>query len=209
MCCVYGLRRTLRHIHKIEYCGVQIEILLASKCLKCLHLSFSVSPFTAMEPNMGRQKANARKRQLVELYDDDNEINRVYRFKVLLPNGTSIGLTVTDPVPEMPFRDFIGFVKDEYSRARKQDESIKQKKHIDWNSDHIYLEDVNSRKMRSMIKFDNFKPHKCHILQLHVSMSCISIHPLFGYLRIVGKERKGNGSARLFGELRKLSHNFC
>ncbi|XP_059434267.1 structural maintenance of chromosomes flexible hinge domain-containing protein GMI1 [Corylus avellana] len=120
-----------------------------------------------MEPNMGRQKAKAMKRRLVELYDDDNEIGRVYRFKVLLPNGTSIGLTVTDPGREMPFRNFIGLVKDEYYRARKQYEPIKQKKHIDWNSDRIYLEDGNSREMRGMIKFDNFNPHKCHILQLH------------------------------------------
>ena len=97
-----------------------------------------------------------------------------------------IGLTVTDPGREMPLRNFIGLVKDECYRARKQYEPIKQKMHIDWNS----------REMRSMIKFDNFNPRKCHILQLHVSMSCISIHPLFCYLKIMGW--KGNGSARLF-----------
>lgn len=154
---------------------------------------------------MGYQKAKTKKRQMVELYDHDNEIDRLYRFKVLLPNGTSIGLTVTDPGPEMPLRDFIGLVRDEYFRARNQYEPIKQKKHIYWNSNRIYLEDVNSQKMRSIIKFDNFKPHKCHILQLHVSMSCISIIVfILCSVTLELWERKGNGSARLFCELRKL-----
>ncbi|KAM4068715.1 hypothetical protein ACB094_12G034100 [Castanea mollissima] len=107
-------------------------------------------------------RVNARKRQVL----DDN-IDVVYRFKVLLPNGTSIGLTVRDPDPEMPFEDFIAMVKDEYFQARKQYESMRLKKHINWKGGHFYLEDANGDKTKKMIKFESFKPHKCHILQLH------------------------------------------
>lgn len=105
---------------------------------------------------------NARKRQVL-----DDDIDMVYRFKVLLPNGTSIGLTLRDPDPEMPFEDFIAMVKDEYFQARKQYESMRLKKHIDWKGGHFYLEDANGNKTKKMIKFESFKPHKCHILQLH------------------------------------------
>ncbi|KAK9994804.1 hypothetical protein SO802_024507 [Lithocarpus litseifolius] len=107
-------------------------------------------------------RVNARKRQVL-----DDDIGMVYRFKVLLPNGTSIGLTVRDPDPEMPFEDFIAMVKDEYSQARKQYESMRLKKHINWKGGHFYLEDANGVKTKKMIKFESFKPHKCHILQLH------------------------------------------
>lgn len=138
---------------------------------------FGVYSLTAMEPDMGYRRAKANKRQLVELYEDDDDIDTVYRFKVLLPNGTSIGLTVRDiPLPEMPFGDFINLVKNEYFRARKLNESMKQKRKIDWEGDRFYLEDVNGLKIRDSIKLKDFKPHSCHILQLHVSMSCISIH---------------------------------
>ncbi|KAF5442725.1 hypothetical protein F2P56_035352 [Juglans regia] len=121
-----------------------------------------------MEPDTGYRRAKANKRQLVELYDEDDGIDTVYRFKVLLPNGTSIGLTVRDiPLPEMPFGDFINLVKNEYFRARKLNESMKQKRKIDWEGDRFYLEDVNGVKIRDSIKLKDFKPHSCHILQLH------------------------------------------
>ena len=131
-------------------------------------------------------RVNERKRQVL----DDDDIDVVYRFKVLLPNGTSIGLTVRDPDPEMPFEDFIAMVKDEYFQARKQYESMRLKKHINWKGGHFYLEDANGNKTKKMIKFESFKPHKCHILQLHVSMSCIIVLALFDCFVVVAKERE-------------------
>lgn len=130
----------------------------------------------------GYRRAMAKKRQLVELYDEEDDIDMVYRFKLLLPNGTSIGLTVRDPLPKMLFEDFIGLVKNEYFRACKLNKSIKEKRRIDWQGGRFYLEDVNGVKIRDSIKFKNFKPHNCHILQLHVSISCIGLHILFGLL---------------------------
>lgn len=131
-------------------------------------------------------RVNARKRQVV----DDDDIDLVYRFKVLLPNGTSIGLTVRDPNPEISFEDFIGLVKDEYFLARKQYESMRQKRHVNWKGGRFYAEDVNGIKIRNTIKFENFKPHKCHILLLHVSMSCTVVLSLFGCFVVVAKGRE-------------------
>ena len=131
-------------------------------------------------------RVNARKRQVV----DDDIIDLVYRFKVLLPNGTSIGLTVRDPDPEMSFEDFIGLVKDEYFLARKQYESMRQKRHVNWKGGRFYAEDVNGVKIRNTIKFENFKPHKCHILLLHVSMSGTVVLSLFGCFVVVAKGRE-------------------
>lgn len=126
---------------------------------------------------MWYQRVKGKKRQLVELYNDEDDIDKVYKFKVLLPNGTSIGITVIDPGPEMPIGHFVSLVKDEYFRAWKPCEPKRQKRCIDWKGARLYLEDVNCVKFRNTIKFENFKPHRCHILQLHVSTSFIIIHP--------------------------------
>lgn len=123
---------------------------------------------------MGYQRVKGKKRQLVELYNDEDDIDKVYKFKVLLPNGTSIGITVIDPGPEMPIGHFVSLVKDEYFRAWKPCESKRQKRCIDWKGARLYLEDVNCVKFRNTIKFENFKPHRCHILQLHDGSSEIA-----------------------------------
>ncbi|KAF5731259.1 hypothetical protein HS088_TW19G00865 [Tripterygium wilfordii] len=103
-----------------------------------------------------------KKRQLVVA---DDAISKSYRFKILLPNGTSIGLAIHDPIDEMPIADFLGLVKDEYHRLSTLK---KQRRPINWRDGCIFLEDANDNKIRNMIKFTNFTPHKSHILRLYL-----------------------------------------
>lgn len=113
-------------------------------------------------------RQSGMKRQLVEISKGGDE---VYRFKILLPNGTSIGLNVRDPGPEMPFDDFISLVKEEYFRVLRHSGSMKQKRSVNWKVGSLVFQDANDLKLeRSIFNFRNFKPHKCYILRLHVSV---------------------------------------
>ncbi|XVF10079.1 hypothetical protein REPUB_Repub07fG0152300 [Reevesia pubescens] len=107
------------------------------------------------------------KRKLIFLDEDDGDSNETYRFKVLLPNGTSVGLTFKDTESEIPFQGFIGLIKDEYDVVRRQSESVRRKRMINWNNERLYLEDANDTKTRNRINLRLFQPHKCHILRLH------------------------------------------
>ena len=111
-----------------------------------------------------------KKRLLVEIGDGYGGEVEVFRFKILLPNGTSVGLNLRDPGPKMPFDEFIKLVKEEYFRLWKQSESMKRKKCVDWKGGLLFLQDANDVKIRSVLDFKSFKPHKCHILRLHVSI---------------------------------------
>ncbi|XP_021909410.1 uncharacterized protein LOC110823351 isoform X2 [Carica papaya] len=93
--------------------------------------------------------------------------DRVYRFKILLPNGTSVGLAVRDPEPRMEFWDFIKLIKDEYYASLRQNQFMKKRRPINWYSEKLLLEDANDKKTRTRINFENFKPLKCHIIRLH------------------------------------------
>ena len=109
------------------------------------------------------------KRKLV-LDDEDDDSNKVYRFKVLLPNGTSVGLTLKDKEPEISFQGFIGLIRDEYDVVRRQSESVKRKRMINWKSESLYIEGAHDGKPKSRLNLRHYHPHKCHILRLHVSL---------------------------------------
>ncbi|CAH8385126.1 unnamed protein product [Eruca vesicaria subsp. sativa] len=59
------------------------------------------------------------KRALV-LNDDDDEEDKLYKLKVLLPNSTSVTLALTNPRPEMSFKYFVNLVKEEYEKTLKR-----------------------------------------------------------------------------------------
>ncbi|KAK7293086.1 hypothetical protein RJT34_15947 [Clitoria ternatea] len=114
---------------------------------------------------------NPRKRKLMLSYDeDDDDMGEVCRFKILLPNGTSVELTLCNPEPEMPFGDFMKLVKDKYLDSQRTSMKLKKKKKkrdINWNGGSLFLQDANDTEIRNVIKLKNFKPNKCHILRLH------------------------------------------
>lgn len=128
---------------------------------------------------------NSRKRRLVLSDDDDSE--KVFTFKILLPNGTSVELTLRDPEAEMPLGNFVRLVKEKYSEARKHCESMKNTRDINWKGGSISLQDANDKKIRNVLNLKNYKPNKYHILRLHVSIpySIFNTHPMFCFGVIV------------------------
>ncbi|XP_060971270.1 structural maintenance of chromosomes flexible hinge domain-containing protein GMI1 isoform X4 [Cannabis sativa] len=106
------------------------------------------------------------KRQLFGTNDgSSNSLDEIYRFKVLLPNGTTVGLNLRESGSNMGVNDFINLVKDEYSRLS---ESMQHKRCMNWDSaGSLSLHDANDAKIKGVVDFKNFKPHKCHILILH------------------------------------------
>ncbi|PQQ04218.1 hypothetical protein Pyn_24804 [Prunus yedoensis var. nudiflora] len=63
-----------------------------------------------------------------QMLEDHGDKDRAYRFKILLPNGTSVCLTFQNPKPTMPFGDFIQRLEEEYSLAYRQFSSGKRKR---------------------------------------------------------------------------------
>ncbi|KAF3590672.1 hypothetical protein DY000_02026153 [Brassica cretica] len=106
------------------------------------------------------------KRALVQV-DDDEEEDKSYKLKILLPNGTNVTLTLNNPQPEMSMRNFVNLVKEEYEKTRKSCVlSGKMRKRIDWNlAAESYL-DFNGEKIRGMVRLETFKPDSCNILRL-------------------------------------------
>ncbi|CAL5208275.1 unnamed protein product [Lathyrus oleraceus] len=121
--------------------------------------------------------ANPKKRKLMISDDDDDDFGirrREFRFKVLLPNGTSVELTVWSVETEMHFEDFVGLVREKYLELRKKCEWMKKKRDINWKGSGLYLEDAGDNKIRNVIELKNFMPRKCHILRLNDGSSDVA-----------------------------------
>lgn len=109
------------------------------------------------------------KRSLI--LDDDEDEDIFYSFKVLLPNGTSVKLTLTNPDPEMSMQNFVNLVKKEYDNARKDCVLLSKRTRVDWNSGGNFYLESNGEKMKGIVRFSAFKPNLCHIIRLDVSCS--------------------------------------
>lgn len=110
-----------------------------------------------------------KKRSIVEI-SGDNDLGAIYKFKILLPNGTSLGLNLHEHKLSnllMPLQEFIGLVRTEYFRTRRQPESPGTRQKIMWKSKDIFLVDASENRMKHTVNFRKFEPHKCHILQLN------------------------------------------
>lgn len=97
--------------------------------------------------------------------DDDDGIDKIYQFKVLLPNGMTVGLRLTNPKPEIPVQEFVYLVKDEYFRSQRQSPVTKGRP-LKWTGVHLYFEDAHGNMIRDRINFRNFNERKIHILRL-------------------------------------------
>ncbi|OIW07390.1 hypothetical protein TanjilG_10225 [Lupinus angustifolius] len=116
---------------------------------------------------MDKTQVNIKKRKIVSLsHDVDDDVEKGRRFKILLPNGTSVELTTWDPDPEMFFAEFITLVKGKYLKEQKHLGST-NKGSINWKSNSLYLQDSDDVKIRDVVKLNKYKPHKCHILRLY------------------------------------------
>ncbi|KAF8089965.1 hypothetical protein N665_0493s0021 [Sinapis alba] len=104
------------------------------------------------------------KRALILDEDDDEDV--VYSFKVLLPNSTSVPLTLTNPGPEMPMESFVNLVKEEYEKARKSCLLMTKRRRVDWNLGGRFHLESDGEKMKGVVRFAAFKPNLCHIIRL-------------------------------------------
>ncbi|CAM0949513.1 unnamed protein product [Alopecurus aequalis] len=86
----------------------------------------------------------------------------VYQFQILLPNGTSTGLTLKDPGEEMPLHDFLCYIRTELENAPMDGG---EKRGIEWSGD-VYLEDLLDRKIDNKLKFSDFVTNSTNILRL-------------------------------------------
>ncbi|XP_077226812.1 gamma-irradiation and mitomycin c induced 1 [Tasmannia lanceolata] len=105
---------------------------------------------------------NPRKRPFVECLDEDLE--KVYKFRILLPNGATTGLILREPGEGMSLDEFIHAVREEFERTAKRTSGSKRK--IMWDG-NVYLEDLSENKIRKRISFNHFKTNELHILRLH------------------------------------------
>ncbi|XP_057463870.1 structural maintenance of chromosomes flexible hinge domain-containing protein GMI1 [Actinidia eriantha] len=114
------------------------------------------------------ERPNKKPTTVVEYVNiDEDAIKKIYKFRVLFPNGVSLGLKVRDPETELPMEEFVEFVKGEYFRAMRQTESQNTKRRINWKSSEFRFVDAFDNVMGSRINFENFKPNKYHILRVH------------------------------------------
>lgn len=101
--------------------------------------------------------------------DEDDEDDVVYSFTVLLPNSTSVPLTVTNPEREMPMGSFVNLVKEEYEKARKDCLLMTKRTRVDWNLGGKFQLESDGERMKGMVRFAAFKPNSSHIIRLDVS----------------------------------------
>lgn len=114
------------------------------------------------------QMSKKRSAQRVLSLDDDED--KFYRLKILLPNSTSVTLTLTNPEPRISMKNFVNLVKEEYEKTRKNCIlSGKMRKRINWNlAAKSYLE-FNGEKIEEVVRFNKFKSDFCNIIRLDVS----------------------------------------
>ncbi|XP_058206196.1 structural maintenance of chromosomes flexible hinge domain-containing protein GMI1 isoform X2 [Rhododendron vialii] len=112
-------------------------------------------------------KERPNKRPLGQCVKIEDGAEKIFKFRVLFPNGMSLGLKIRGLEAEWPMEEFVDFVKDEYFRAMRQTESEKPRRRIDWKSKDLHFVDAFDNVMRRRITFKNFKPNKIHILRLN------------------------------------------
>ncbi|XP_056694419.1 structural maintenance of chromosomes flexible hinge domain-containing protein GMI1 isoform X2 [Spinacia oleracea] len=99
---------------------------------------------------------------------NDDEVDKFYRFNILLPNGIKVPFVKKNPEREsISLGVFVQKLRDKCSVILEQTESSKKpKRKILWDSNELYLEDGGGNKFKSEIRFDVFKPNKVHLLTL-------------------------------------------
>ncbi|CAA7023351.1 unnamed protein product [Microthlaspi erraticum] len=108
-----------------------------------------------------------RRSYRVFLSDDEEEEDKFYKLKVLLPNSTSVTLALTNPESEMPMENFVNLVIKEYEKCRQTFElSGKKRKQVDWNRAVGSYLDFNGDKISGIVRFEMFKPDVCNIIRL-------------------------------------------
>ncbi|KAL3653639.1 hypothetical protein CASFOL_003320 [Castilleja foliolosa] len=92
---------------------------------------------------------------------------KTFKFRILMPNGTTLELKISVLKTHMPIEEFIDVVKSEYETVVKQRISEQKKRRINWKYQDIHFTDAHSKEMRTKINFWTLLPNEWNILFLH------------------------------------------
>lgn len=93
--------------------------------------------------------------------------DKIFWFRILLPNGTTIELKMTELRSHMPIEEFIDAVKREHFNTVKRTGSPQPKTKINWKYADLHFTDADGIKIRTEVKFRDLLPNKRHILVLN------------------------------------------
>ncbi|XP_027158167.1 structural maintenance of chromosomes flexible hinge domain-containing protein GMI1 isoform X1 [Coffea eugenioides] len=88
---------------------------------------------------------------------DQLSAEKVFKFRVLLPNGTSVDLNLRRPGAEMTLEEFVHTVKREYLSVVRQTEASKPSSSINWSSQDFHLFDANANPISKKLVLNNFR----------------------------------------------------
>ncbi|KAL1532041.1 structural maintenance of chromosomes flexible hinge domain-containing protein GMI1-like isoform X1 [Salvia divinorum] len=120
-----------------------------------------------MKLNKRPREETAGKSSSGTVHAKDDECEHVYKFRVLLPNGTAVELKMSELRKEMPIEKFIGIVTREYSLLANQKTSLGQKRRINWDYQDLHFTDTQDNKIKLEVDFRKFLPNIWHLLWLH------------------------------------------
>ncbi|KAL3521653.1 hypothetical protein ACH5RR_019802 [Cinchona calisaya] len=114
----------------------------------------------------------SRKRSCSAMKKVDNDKlseDKVFKFRVLLPNGTSVDLKIHGHGDAIPVEEFVHMVKQKYLSVVKPTKDLKETRNINWTSEELHFVDAVGSKIRKNLNFENFRPNSNnpHILILH------------------------------------------
>ncbi|KAL8550899.1 hypothetical protein ACS0TY_000106 [Phlomoides rotata] len=124
---------------------------------------------------------NMKKRPLEECYtdrprkipsrdpkmEDDTCGEKLFQFRVLLPNSTTVELKLTELRNEIPVEELIDELRKKYNILVKQRRSPESRRRINWDYEDIHFTDAESRRIMPKVNLRNFKPNKWYFLWLH------------------------------------------
>ncbi|KAI3458000.1 hypothetical protein Pfo_014663 [Paulownia fortunei] len=98
---------------------------------------------------------------VVKVEDDTFGETKIFKFRILLPNGTTVDLKMRELRSAMPIEEFVGVVRKEYRN------STEPKRRINWKYQDLHFTDAHTNKIRIKVNFRDFVPNKWHFLWLH------------------------------------------
>lgn len=90
---------------------------------------------------------------------DESSAEKVFKFRVLLPNGTSVDLNLRRRGGEMTLEEFVHVVKHEYLSVMRRTEASMPRSSINWSSQDFRLFDANANPIRKKLVLSNFRPN--------------------------------------------------
>ncbi|KAK1276605.1 hypothetical protein QJS04_geneDACA012786 [Acorus gramineus] len=106
----------------------------------------------------------SHKRRFISVDSDEDE-EKVYKFQILLPDGTSTHMALHNPGQEMFLGEFACAVKKEVYKSERIGNGKRRK--IMWDNDIFFEDLLNNNKFRKTIKFNCLREDKLNRLRLY------------------------------------------